>query len=453
LKIKIKIRNKEIIELPRKKTHEEFLEEVKALVGNEYEVLGEYKNSNTKILFKHNECSHEYEATPSKFLNGRRCPKCSTNHKKTTEQYKNEVYNLVGDEYEVLGEYNGSNEKIEMKHSICGYEYDVQAGSFLSGSRCPKCSGLMKKNTEIFKQEVHELVGDEYEVIGKYINARTKISMKHNICGHEYNVSPNQFLNGIRCPKCFGDHKKTTENFKKDVYNLVSDEYEVLGEYINSKTKIKIKHKVCEYVYNVIPNNFLRGKRCPKCAGRCKTTESFKQEVYNLVGDEYVVLGEYTSALKKIKMRHNTCGFNYNARPNDFLSGKRCSKCNESKGEKIVRRVLEKQQILYKSQYKIKGCRNINSLPFDFAIFNDDATLNCLIEFDGKQHFEPVNHFGGEKGFKQRQHNDQIKNQYCKDNNIKLIRIPYWDFDNIEDILNEELKDLVNSEHYVEQAS
>ena len=310
-----------------------------------------------------------------------------------------------------------------------------------------------KKTHEEFLEEVKVLVGDEYNVLGEYKNSNTKILFKHNECSHEYEATPSKFLNDRRCPKCSTNHKKTTEQYKKDVYNLVSDEYEVLGEYINSKTKIKIKHKVCEYVYNATPNNFLRGKRCPKCAGRCRTTESFKQEVYNLVGDEYTVLGEYTSALKKIKMRHNTCGFNYNARPNDFLSGKRCSKCNESKGEKIVRRVLEKQQILYKSQYKIKGCRNINSLPFDFAIFNHNKTLNCLIEFDGKQHFEPINHFGGEKGFRKRQHNDQIKNQYCKDNNIKLIRIPYWDFDNIEDILNEELKEVIKSEICTEQAS
>ena len=78
-------------------------------------------------------------------------------------------------------------------------------------------------------------------------------------------------------------------------------------------------------------------------------------------------------------------------------------------------------------------------------MFNPDKSINCLVEYDGEQHFQNREFFGGEEAFKKRQHNDQIKNQYCKDNNIKLIRIPYWDFDNIEDILNEELKDLINN--------
>ena len=62
-----------------------------------------------------------------------------------------------------------------------------------------------------------------------------------------------------------------------------------------------------------------------------------------------------------------------------------------------------------------------------------------LIEYDGIQHYEAVEIFGGIPAFKKRQKRDQIKNQYCKDNNIKLIRIPYWDYDNIETILEKEL--------------
>ena len=64
--------------------------------------------------------------------------------------------------------------------------------------------------------------------------------------------------------------------------------------------------------------------------------------------------------------------------------------------------------------------------------------LIVCIEYDGIQHFEPIERFGGKEEFSRTKIRDNIKTQYCKDNNIKLIRIPYWDFDNIEMILKKQ---------------
>ena len=98
-----------------------------------------------------------------------------------------------------------------------------------------------------------------------------------------------------------------------------------------------------------------------------------------------------------------------------------CSKCSESHGEKIVSQFLDEYKIDYKSQYRIKECRNKRPLPFDFAIFEDDK-LKLLIEYDGEQHFKPK---FGKKEFERVKINDAIKNSYCKNNNIDLLRIPY----------------------------
>lgn len=71
--------------------------------------------------------------------------------------------------------------------------------------------------------------------------------------------------------------------------------------------------------------------------------------------------------------------------------------------------------------------------------FFKDNELKCLIEFDGEQHFAVVDFFGKETGFAERVYNDAIKNAYCEDNNINLLRIPYWELKNIENILNTNL--------------
>ena len=103
--------------------------------------------------------------------------------------------------------------------------------------------------------------------------------------------------------------------------------------------------------------------------------------------------------------------------------------------------ILDKLNIESKSQYTFEDCKFYNVLPFDFYL----PQYNILIEYDGIQHFEPIDFAGKGKEWAMNRFidcviRDTIKNEYCKKNNIKLIRIPYWDFDNIEEILKLELK-------------
>lgn len=94
--------------------------------------------------------------------------------------------------------------------------------------------------------------------------------------------------------------------------------------------------------------------------------------------------------------------------------------------------------IEFKTQYRNSKCRNKLPLPFDFKVITSNQVI--MIEYDGEQHFIPINFSGkGHEKSKENlivtQKNDNIKNQYCIDDNIPLIRIPYWEKDNIECIL------------------
>lgn len=416
--------------MPKRKTQEEFEREVKDFVGNEYSILGEYKNNRTKIKMRHN-CSkcnnYEYEVSPSEFLQGRRCPKCFGTHLKTQEEFEKEVYDLFDDEYSILGKYINSKTKIRMRHNCdkCNnFEYEMSPSNILKKHGCPKCFGNFKKTQEQFIKEVYDLVSNEYSVLGKYVNANTKIKIRHNCdkCENfEYEVLPNNFLVGQRCPKCSKKFRKTHKDFEKEVKDLVGDEYTILGNYINSKTKIKIRHNCdkCEnFEYEVLPSNFLKGRRCPKCFGtHLKTHEDFEREVKDLVGDEYSILERYEKATTKIKMRHNCdkCNnYEYKVSPINFLRGKRCPKCNESKGEKAISEFLNKKSRKFKSQYMFKDCRNVNPLPFDIALLNDKKEIVALIEYDGEQHFQIIKKFDDENSFLQRKANDRIKTSYCE---------------------------------------
>ena len=126
------------------------------------------------------------------------------------------------------------------------------------------------------------------------------------------------------------------------------------------------------------------------------------------------------------KCRCSFCGSIFTCLPADVTSNKRasCGCLLKSKNEEFIESILKENNVFYIPQYRIDDCRDINVLPFDFGVFTDFDTLK-LIEYDGKQHFEPTEWFGGEETFETRKKHDEIKTQYCIDHNIELIRIPY----------------------------
>ena len=99
-----------------------------------------------------------------------------------------------------------------------------------------------------------------------------------------------------------------------------------------------------------------------------------------------------------------------------------CGCSTRSNGELLVSEILKELNISYKQEFKFDDCRNKRRLPFDFYL----PDYNICIEYQGKQHYEMVGWFGGENGFAQRQLTDNIKKQYCSDNNICLLAIPYY---------------------------
>lgn len=364
--------------------------------------------------------------------------------KKTHDTFIKEVYELTKNEYKVLSIYDGAYKKVKFLHEKCGRTFEMRPHDFLRGQRCSNCFGIKKSNTEEFKKYVKEQTGDEYEVVGQYVNNRTPIEIKHNVCGKILKMRPDNFKSGKRCIFCMRKQngikdRKNPEVFKKQFEERANNEYELLDEYIKNTTKITIKHIKCGNVFKMTPMKFLSGQNCPECYGnKIKRHEKFLKEVFELVGNEYSVLGEYKNNREKLTIKHNECGFEYEVAPTKFLTGRRCPKCNESKGEKKISDYLKQYNISFIPQYKFDNCKNIFSLPFDFAVFNND-NLFCLIEFDGEQHFKPC--FGEEK-FLQTTRNDGIKNKFCEKNNIKLIRIRYNRINKIDKILERELKTL-----------
>lgn len=126
-----------------------------------------------------------------------------------------------------------------------------------------------------------------------------------------------------------------------------------------------------------------------------------------------------------------SCGRIVKLSSHEFGHTKSCGCLKSSFGEQLITSILTQQNIEFETQFKFEDCRNSRCLPFDFAIFNN-GKLICLIEYQGQQHFMVTGGWNTKEHLESVQTRDAIKKDYCKNNNIPLIEIPYTDYDKID---------------------
>jgi hypothetical protein len=356
--------------------------------------------------------------------------------KKTTEQFIEDAKNVHGDKYDYsLVEYVGSHSKIKIickEHGV----FEQSSTNHLSGGGCPICCNNVKLTTEEFIKRAKKLHGDKYDYsLVDYKNARSKVIITCPIHGEFQQFSVGH-LNGKGCRKCGGTDKSNTKNFIEKAKEIHNDKYNYsLVDYKNNRTKVKI---ICPIhgEFEQEPHSHLSGCGCKKCAGLNKlTTKEFIDKSIKIHNNKYdYCLVEYKNYSTKVKIICPIHG-EFEQIPLNHFKGKGCKFCSTSKGELKVKYFLEEKNIKYISQYRFIDCRNIKPLPFDFYL----PEYNMCIEYDGEQHFKPFIWDYDKKNFKKTKKHDEIKNQYCLKNNIKLIRIKY------DQNVNDYLTDLIGT--------
>ena len=350
--------------------------------------------------------------------------------KLTTEEFINKAnlkHNFKYNYDKLL--YLNSNLKVVITCKEHG-DFEQSANSHLNGRGCSVCSNKKKKTTEEFIKEsnrIHNKIYDYSKTIYKNNNSKVIIGCKEH---GEFEISPKKHIIGQGCSICSNRKRKKSDEFIKIAKKIHKDKYSYEKvSYINNKTFVVITCKE-HGEFKQKPNSHLTGYGCSKCVRKYNYSEKeYIEEATKIQKnkDNYS-LTKYKNSSEKIIIICNKHG-EFKQLPSSHLYGYGCPFCNESKGEIEISSYLDYLGISYKRQQKFKDCINERSLPFDFYI----PEYNICIEFDGKQHFVPVDRFGGEAGLEKVKINDNIKNKYCSDNNIKLYRIKYTD--NIEEKL------------------
>lgn len=358
-------------------------------------------------------------------------------------------------DFELIGDYVGTMDKVELI-----YKYDN------STVRLNMCPDSFKRTFKVIINFKNNLIknNDEFIRFVSLTDSGNLISLIKTFDDGIVNIDIAQY-------------NKWNEG-RQDFYNKLKEvDGEVIDHYKGNKSKMNIyingvklnqmsSHSFKKNAYKTIINfknelkkngdefvKFVRLGEGGSLIGEFKTFDrgvveldirnykSFingRQTTYDYCKElECKILSAYINATEKMLIDFN-CGHNPNwITPNNLKNGYFCPICNESKGEKVIREYLEKNGLEFKQEYIFEDCKYKRSLPFDFYI----KEYNLCIEYDGIQHFEVSSYFG-EKSFKDTQKRDKIKNDYCKNNNINLVRIPYWEIDNVENILDEEFERL-----------
>ena len=283
-----------------------------------------------------------------------------------------------------------------------------------------------------------------------------RLKIKCDYCGKDYTAASNNYwrcLGKDACNNC--KHLKYKEEGKRsrdDILKSVNDFCLDKGYILI--TNIQEDFKACDDVQYECPkhglitttiSNLSNKHGCRQCkyeshSNEYKHSSDFvKETIESINGNIWLNPDGYTGINdRNLRIKCGTCGKHEyttsfgNYYYHDVIMCPHCSARQPSDGEKIIAEILDKYNIKYIPEMRFDDCRDKKPLPFDFYLLD----YNLIIEFDGPQHFEEKD---GWTSLEITQRHDQIKNKYCETHGIDLLRIPYWEGHNIEEIILKKL--------------
>lgn len=295
---------------------------------------------------------------------------------------------------------------------------------------------MAKKYTqEGFVKKVQE-VNPKIEILGEYINMNTKIRCRCIKHSYEWYGYPISILKGCGCKYCKSEKIRNALSLTYDEFvSRIKPTIELIGDYINTITPVLVRCKICGHEWMAYPGNLLKNYGCPLCSGRYKDNEIFLKELSE-VTNTILPLEKYNGFNTKILCKCLICNRQFKRTPQKLLQYRGCPFCKMSKGEKIIKKYLDKNSINNIPQMKFKNLIGIKGRQLSYDFYLPD--YNLLIEYQGEFH-DGTARIQTNNGFIKQQEHDKRKRQFAKDNNIELLEIWYYEQNKITQILNQKL--------------
>lgn len=316
--------------------------------------------------------------------------------------------------------YKTKTQLVEIECAKCGHVFSeklINLENKRDNKCCPNCYGPSRYNNENIDKLLENTT---IRRIGDFKTVKHKIRFKCLIDNYEWDALWLPIRTGkYGCPKCGGNARYTNETFDEKISgrNLIR-----IGEYKCASKKIKMKCLIDGYEWSPYAGHIIKGVGCPKCDGQAKLTHD--EVVNKLKSVDIELLEQYKGVNHKHKLKCLKCDKEWIIDLNHVLhSGTGCPKCykkSEFKVGKLIEEIFNLVPIHNKRLY----FDNKKFFIYDYKFNHNNKEY--IVEYNGRQHYEPIEYWGGEKSFKKQQKRDQQLREYCDINNIILIEIPYW---------------------------
>ena len=248
----------------------------------------------------------------------------------------------------------------------------------------------------------------------------------------DFEQTPSSHLNGSGCPQCgfisqIEKRRLPKEDFISRSIDVHGNRYDYSKvDYINNSTEVEIECSI-HGVFHQQPKFHMNGSGCPKCSiieqheKQKKSIDDFISDSIKVHGDLYdYSMVEYVDSKSEVIIICKKHG-EFHQSPNNHQRGNGCPNCNSSKGELFISQFLKENKIEFIEQHTFEGLKMKRNLKCDFFL----PKHNVVIEFNGIQHYEPRELFGGEKGLKRTQNSDNLKREFCSINGIRLLEVRF----------------------------
>lgn len=355
-------------------------------------------------------------------------------------------------------EYENNRSKLLIRCSSCGETFKRAYATVKENKnlKCKKCTcrensnnnksyNSSKLNVNDVKEYIVNIGGEWIE--GEYINSTSKLTLIYPECNEKFKKSYASIArcDNPCCKKCTNKNngiKNSERNYRK----IKSKIKKLGGKLIRFENglgilKVYLECPKCKEVFSTTGAGVFQRKtmECFNCSrvtiiSKKRFSIDYVREYIENLGGK-LISEEYYNNLSYLKIACDKCGEVFE-RTFDVVNqyeSVTCSNCKSDipKGEEKIREFLKKIDVKFIMQKRFEDCKKKQKLKFDFYL----PEKNICIEFNGEQHYKPIEYYGGKEKFKKQQKIDSIKREYCKQNNIKLIEIPYWEMKNVENII------------------
>lgn len=373
---------------------------------------------------------------------------------------KNKIYNLINKDFinekyyikEIISidKDNIKKSKIRVVCKNCNDESIKTINALLDTRRNCRCK--TKQTIEIktlkFNEKVFKKFNGNFIPLENFENQYKKIKIKCSKCNTEFIVVPKDFLRGeYSCPNRNCINNKTAESIRTKCKNkllkdILNTDFECLNieDFKNASLEnLQFLHKKCGNILTMSYYNFYRreNKKCPYCYEKIKKNKiatANLERLKKLSNNEYYFnLEDFIDKRKKIEIFSKNTNLTFQTSLS-YLFRKLRNKNNyikcSSKGEEKIKEILIKNNISFESQKTFKNLKSKKRKPLFFDFYLPE--YNILIEYDGEFHYFPILN---KDILKEQKDNDRIKNNFSKENSIKLIRIPFINYNNLDEII------------------